>query len=60
MTAYCVQEEVQLKMSSFLFIQNTTAEKGWQIESRELTVEHVVEDSVGGSDVFICLPVSKL
>lgn len=32
----------------------------WQIESRELTVEHVVEDSVGGSDVFVCLLVSQL
>ena len=49
---------VQLKMS--FCIQNTTAKTGWQIESRELTVGHVVGDSVGGSDVFVCLPVSQL
>ena len=40
--------------------QYTVAETGWQIESRELAVGHVVEDSVGGSDVFVCLPVSQL
>lgn len=32
----------------------------WQIGSMDLTDEYVVEDSVGGSDVFACLPESKL
>ena len=36
------------------------AEKVWQIENREMTAWYIVEDNVGGVDVFVCLLVSKV
>lgn len=39
-------------MSSLFVYPNTIAQTGWQIENRELTVGHVVEESVRGSDVL--------
>lgn len=57
----CVQRgTTKNRAAFFLFIIKTVAETRWQTESRELTVGLVVEDGVGGSDVFACLHVSQL